>query len=235
MNEQRLDKIISSQFNLSRSVARKHIGWGRVTVNGKQRRDPSEQFDPDSCHIEYSGQALNYKEHIYIIMNKPSGVLCASNDKSRQTVIDLIGEDLKRNGLFPVGRLDKDTTGLLLITDDGDFSHKVIHPKKRIAKVYKALLDTELNKEAVLAFSEGITLADGEKCRPSRLTLLGNKEALVEITEGKYHQIKRMFGTVGAGVCALERISIGALSLPADIEEGSCRELTDREKELIFL
>lgn len=235
MNEQRLDKIISSQFNLSRSVARKHIGWGRVTVNGKQRRDPSEQFDPDSCHIEYSGQALNYKEHIYIIMNKPSGVLCASNDKNRQTVIDLIGEDLKRNGLFPVGRLDKDTTGLLLITDDGDFSHKVIHPKKRIAKVYKALLDTELNKEAVLAFSEGVTLADGEKCRPSKLTLLGNKEALVEITEGKYHQIKRMFGTVGAGVCALERISIGALSLPADIEEGSCRELTDREKELIFL
>lgn len=235
MNQQRLDKIISSQFNISRSVARKHIGWGRVTVDGKQRRDPSALFDPDLCKIEYSGQALCYKEHIYLVMNKPSGILCASSDKSRETVVDLVPEELKRTGLFPVGRLDKDTTGLLLITDDGDFSHKVIHPKKKVPKVYLAKLDTQLDETAVSAFRKGIVLADGEKCKPAVLTLLGSQQAKVEISEGKYHQIKRMFGVVGAGVNTLKRLSIGSLSLPDDLNPGDCRELTEEEKKSIFM
>lgn len=235
MNQQRLDKIISSQFNISRSIARKHIGWGRVTVDGKQRRDPSALFDPELCKIEYSGQALCYKEHLYLVMNKPAGILCASNDKTRKTVVDLVPEDIKRTGLFPVGRLDKDTTGLLLITDDGDFSHKVIHPKKKVPKVYLAQLDAELDETAVAAFKAGVVLADGERCKPAVLTLMEDRMAMVEISEGKYHQIKRMFGTVGAGVNSLKRLSIGGLSLPDDLKTGDCRELTQEELKSIFL
>ena len=234
MNLQRLDKIISNQFNVSRSVARKHIGWGRVTVNGKKPRDPSLQVDTDTAVIEYSGQALEYKEHIYLIMNKPEGVISASDDKNRETVVDLVPEELKRQGLFPVGRLDRDTTGLLLITDDGDFAHRVIHPKKKITKTYRALLDGTPDETAVKAFGEGVVLADGTKCRPAELSVLGESEAEIKISEGKYHQIKRMFGTQGLGVNSLMRIAIGKLQLPPDLPLGSCRELTEQEIDSIF-
>lgn len=234
MNLQRLDKIISSQFNVSRSTARKHIGWGRVSVNGKKYRDPSLQFDPDSVSIEYSGQALQYKEHIYLVLNKPQGIISASEDKSRETVIDLVPENLKRSGLFPVGRLDRDTTGILLITDDGDFSHRVIHPKKKIPKTYLVELDGIPSFEAVEEFKNGVVLADGTKCKPALLTLSGSNIVTVELREGKYHQIKRMFGRLGLGVNNLKRISIGSLSLPEDLAEGDCRELTDGEISKIF-
>lgn len=234
MNLQRLDKIISSQFNVSRSTARKHIGWGRVTVNGKKPRDPSLQVDTDTAVIEYSGQALEYKKYIYLVLNKPEGIISASEDKSRETVIDLVPEELRRQGLFPVGRLDRDTTGILLITDDGDFSHKVIHPKKKISKSYLVSLDSRPDEATVKAFADGITLADGTKCRPAVLTLLDSNDAIIEISEGKYHQIKRMFGTQNLGVNKLKRISIGSLALPEDLASGECRELTEQEIALIF-
>ena len=234
MNLQRLDKIISSQFNVSRSTARKHIGWGRVTVNGKKYHDPSLQFDPNEVAIEYSGQALEYKEHIYLVLNKPAGIISASDDKSRETVVDLVPEHLRRNGLFPVGRLDRDTTGILLITDDGDFSHSIIHPKKKISKTYVAELDGVPTEDAVEIFKKGVVLADGTKCKEAKLVLSGGNTATVTISEGKYHQIKRMFGTLGLGVNLLKRISIGSLSLPCDLAEGECRELTKVEITKIF-
>lgn len=234
MNLQRLDKIISSQFNVSRSTARKHIGWGRVTVNGKKYHDPSLQFDPNTASIEYSGQALEYKEHIYLVLNKPAGIISASDDKTRETVVDLVPESLKRNGLFPVGRLDRDTTGILLITDDGDFSHSIIHPKKKITKSYVTELDGTPTEEAVTAFEKGVILADGTQCKPAKLILSGGNTAIVTISEGKYHQIKRMFGTLGLGVNRLKRISIGSLPLPEDLAEGECRELTKVEITKIF-
>ncbi len=231
---QRLDKIISSQFNISRSVARAEIRRGKVCVDNDVVRDFSAQFDPTACDISYRGQALSYKKHIYIIMNKPRGVLSASTDKSRETVVDLVREDLKRTGLFPVGRLDKDTTGLLLITDDGEFAHKVISPKKNITKTYLAELDGPVTDRMVKIFAEGVTLADGAACRTAELTPLENNCAIIKITEGKYHQIKRMFGTVELGVNSLHRMALGSLTLPGDLDFGDSRELTKAEIEAIF-
>lgn len=234
MNLQRIDKIISSQFNISRSQARKEIRWGKVSVDGKCVRDPSLSIDAQKASIEYRGQALLYKEYIYIMMNKPKGVLSASEDKSRQTVVDLVPPQLKRAGLFPVGRLDRDTTGLLLITDDGDFSHKVISPKKNITKTYIATLDGNVSDEICKQFKDGVVLADGTKCRPAQLRYIGECKAEIKISEGKYHQIKRMFGIVNLGVNKLQRVAIGNLYLPENLSEGECIELTEADFSAIF-
>ena len=234
MNLQRLDKIISSQSGVSRSIARNDIRRGKVKVDGRCVRDFGAQYNPETSVIEYNGQALNYKKYIYIMMNKPKGVLSASEDKKRETVVDLVPDNLKRSGLFPVGRLDRDTTGLLIITDDGDFAHRVISPKKNIFKTYIVTLDGEITDRTVEAFEKGVTLADGTPCRPAKLKLIDKNKAEVKISEGKYHQIKRMFGTQGLGVEELERISIGDLALDSEILQGECRELTDGELNSIF-
>lgn len=231
---QRLDKIISSQLNISRSIARNDIRIGKVFVEGQLIRDPGFQVDPDNTFIKYCGQPVNYKKYVYIIMNKPKGVLSASEDKSRKTVVDLVPDELKRAELFPVGRLDRDTTGLLIITDDGDFAHRVISPKKNVIKTYRAVLDGTITDRAIRLFAEGVVLADGTKCRPAVLKPIGECIAEVEISEGKYHQIKRMFGTVGLGVNELERIALGGLFLPQNLPCGECRELSKAELERIF-
>ncbi len=234
MKKERIDKIISSQANISRSDARRDIKRCLVTVNGEIIRDFSLQVDPESCEIVYNGQALSYKKYVYLIMNKPAGVLSASNDKSRKTVVDLVPESLSRQGLFPVGRLDRDTTGLMLITDDGVFAHKVISPKSKIPKTYIAELDGNINEDMIKLFADGVTLADGARCKPALLKFKGEGLAEITITEGKYHQIKRMFGVVGLGVNTLCRISLGALSLPEDLGLGDCRELSKTEFQQIF-
>lgn len=234
MDTQRLDKIISSQLPLSRKEARRAIKIGEVTVDGKVIKDFGYLADPQTQKIEYNGQALEYKKYIYIVMNKPMGIISASNDKSRQTVVDLVPENLRRAGLFPVGRLDRDTTGILLITDDGNFGHTLMSPKKHISKVYEVLLDGNVTEEMCLMFSRGITLADGTLCAPAELKILGECRTLIRIDEGKYHQIKRMFGVVGLGVNGLKRISIGGLRLPADLSEGESRELKQEEFDGIF-
>ncbi len=229
MNLQRLDKIIASQLNISRTNAKSDIKKGLVSVDGVVVKDPSDSFCPQTSAVVYRGQAISFKEHIYIVMNKPKGVLSASNDKNRKTVVDLVPSHLSRLGLAPVGRLDKDTTGLLLITDDGQFAHKVISPKSNIKKVYEVFLDGPIPPEAVKEFEKGVTLADGTKCLPAKLEILEPQKARVEIREGKYHQIKRMFGVVGLGVNGLKRLSIGKLGLPLDLSEGQSRELTEKE------
>ncbi len=231
---QRLDKIISSQLNISRSIARTDIRVGKVFVDGQLIRDPSFQVDAEKSFIKHCGQAVGYKKYIYIMMNKPQGVLSASEDKSRETVVDLVPENLRRQNLFPVGRLDKDTTGLLIITDDGDFAHRVISPKKNVWKTYVATLDGEVTEPMCKAFSEGVVLADGKKCRPAELRALTGNRAEIKISEGKYHQIKRMFGTVGLGVNALERTALGGLVLSQGLAKGECRELTKEELSAIF-
>lgn len=224
MKEQRFDKIISSQFNISRKDARIGIRKGKGLVDGQVIKDPAAQVSPDS-QISYGGQVLNYKEHVYILMNKPKGVLSASTDKKKQTVVDLVPDSLKRNNLFPVGRLDKDTTGLLIITDDGEFAHNAISPKKDVFKTYVATLDGDVTEKMVEIFSNGVTLADGTVCKKAILKPLGNNKAEIKISEGKYHQIKRMFGTVGLGVNELCRTGFGTLSLPGDLKEGECKEI----------
>jgi len=233
MKQERFDKIISTQFNISRRDARIAIRRGKATLNGKILRDFGALVDVDA-DIMFNGQALNYKQYIYILMNKPKGVLSASSDKKKQTVVDLVPENLKRNGLFPVGRLDKDTTGFLIITDDGDFAHKAISPKYEVYKSYLVTLDGKLTDEMVKAFADGIVLADGTLCRKAVLTILGENTARVKICEGKYHQIKRMFGVVGLGVNELKREAVGGLSLPPKLKEGCCVELSLEEIQAIF-
>lgn len=229
--QERLDKFLSTQKGITRSEARRFVNIGKVTVNGAVIRKPDHKINPETTEVTLNGENLCYKEHIYIMLNKPKGVLSAATDKSRKTVVDLVPSHLSRRELFPVGRLDKDTTGLLIITDDGDFAHRVISPKSGLDKHYIAQLDGNLTDNIVKSFKEGIVLADGTRCLPAELhyNKLNPNVAYVTVQEGKYHQIKRMFGTVGLGVNELHRESIGGVSLDPSLPAGECRELTKEE------
>lgn len=234
MAVQRLDKLIASQGTRSRSETVRLIRSGQVTVNGAVCRDPSAKYDADTCRVTVAGESLNYRQFVYIMMNKPAGILCVSRDPKARTVVDLLPEEMKRKNLFPAGRLDKDTVGLVLLTDDGELAHRILAPKRDILKRYQVRLDAPLSGEHCRAFAEGITLADGTPCRPAELIVLENGEqplAEVRITEGRYHQIKRMFGVLDRGVVWLKRISIGNVVLDPALAEGESRFLTDRERE----
>lgn len=235
MKKQRLDKFISNQLILSRKTVRTGIQRGSAIVNGAIVRDSGTIIDADNDSVTYEGSIVGYKEYVYILMNKPKGILSASNDKSRPTVVDLVPEHIKRQGLFPVGRLDKDTTGLLLITDDGVFAHNCISPKKAISKSYIAILDGDISDDMIRKFKEGVVLVDGTRCKPATLESISENVARIIITEGKYHQIKRMFGTVGLGVNALHREAIGGLALPEGMITGECIEMTKEQLEKSIL
>ena len=233
----RLDKFIAEQAAVPRKEATRLIRVGRVEVDGRVVRDPATKVDPTAQAISLSGQALTYREHLYLMLNKPAGLLCVSRDPKAPTVLDLVPPELRRRGLFPAGRLDKDTTGLVLLTDDGDWAHRLTAPKKEIYKVYRARLDAPVTPDMIRAFAAGTTLPDGTPCRPARLTVIepGDRPlAEIAICEGKYHQVKRMFGTHGCGVDALCRLSIGGLKLDESLPEGGCRELTEAEKNAVF-
>lgn len=231
---ERLDKIISTGGGVSRSDARKLILKGKASVNGETVRDIAFKVEPKTDEICLFGEAINYKKHLYLIMNKPKGVLTATEDKNKQTVIDLIPDELRRRDLFPVGRLDKDTTGLLIITNDGDFAHKLLSPNNKIPKKYFVTLDGDVGEELIPKFKEGLTLADGTELSSATLEILKDKHtAFVTITEGKYHQIKRMFGIFDLGVNELKRVSFAGLELPEALLEGEVRELTVNELECI--
>ena len=234
MPSERLDKIIASQLNISRKDARAGIRRGIAKVNGETVKSADFQVKPGDDIIEYSGEKVKYKEYVSIVMNKPAGVLSATEDKNRQTVTDLVPDGLKRKGLFPVGRLDRDTTGLLIITDDGDFAHPVLAPSKSIYKTYCAELDEDITDETLDIFSREITLADGTVCRRAYLKRLDKRTAEIKICEGRYHQIKRMFGVAGLGVCRLERLAIGGFRLPENLKPGECAEFHKNELEPIF-
>lgn len=225
MEKQRLDKLIASQSGLSRSKAREQIRAGAVLVGGAVCRDAGRAVDPEQETVTVAGRIISYKKYVYLLMNKPAGVLSASRDKTRRTVVDLVPEALRRRGLFPVGRLDRDTTGLLILTDDGAFAHDVISPKKQIPKTYLAELDGALPDGAAERFLAGVVLADGTKCRPALLEPLEGGRARLTLCEGKYHEVKRMFGTEGLGVISLHRESIGELHLPDGLAPGECVEM----------
>ncbi len=224
MSKQRLDKIIANQLIIPRSVVRRGIKSGKAKVNGEVVFDLAFAVEAESDDIVYDGQQIGFKKYIYILMNKPKGVLSASSDKFRETVVDLVPKEIRRPNLAPVGRLDKDTTGLLLITDDGEFAHNCISPKKKISKSYIVELDGDVTDSMIEKFKQGVTLADGTKCKSAVLERIGKNTARVVICEGKYHQIKRMFGTVGLGVRELHREAIGELTIPQGLNEGECME-----------
>ncbi len=230
---ERLDKLLCSQGTWTRSEAGRLVRGGRVTVDGVVCRDPSKKLAPDRQAVAVDGRALGYAKHVYIMLNKPAGILCVSRDPKAPTVVDLLPDDLRRRGLFPAGRLDKDTHGLVLITDDGDFAHDLLSPRHHVPKRYRARLDKPLTDEAAAAFRAGPTLEDGTKCLPAEVTVVetGDKPLVeVVIVEGKFHQIKRMFAAVGCHVEWLKRYAMGGLTLDENLAEGECRPLTVGEK-----
>lgn len=233
----RIDKILVSQGIGSRREVQKLIKSGDVTVNGEIIRKPEFKADAENDKIIIAGKEVNYSKHIYIMMNKPAGVVSASSDNYDKTVIDILPDEYKRKGLFPAGRLDKDTEGLLIITDDGDFAHRMLSPKKHVDKQYIAKLDGEITEKIIQKFEQGIIFADGTKCLPAKLEIYNNdkKTGLVTICEGKFHQVKKMFISCGLNVVHLERISIGNLYLDGNLPIGSCKLLTNLDKKLIFV
>ena len=218
----RIDKMLSNVTNISRSEIKRFIKRGEVTVNGKVVKTADEKIDPESSEVKLKGQTIGYNEFVYIMLNKPKGILSASNDKSRKTVVDLVPENLKRQKLFPVGRLDKDTTGLIIITNDGEYAHKIISPKNKTGKVYIATLDGALKEDLISEFKKGVVLADGTKCRPASLEILESNIARLTLFDGKYHEVKRMFGVFDLGVNELHRYAIGDLTLPDTLQSGEC-------------
>ena len=228
MAVERIDKILSSRNTEGRSAAKALIKAGRVTANGVTVRRPEEKFDPEQTEIRIDGERISISRFVYIMMNKPKGVLSASNDKHSRTVIDLLPEEMKRHGLFPAGRLDKDTEGFILITNDGELAHKMLAPKSHVYKLYEAECDRALTDCDAAAFEKGIRLGELE-FMPAEMKIIEKNKALVEICEGKFHQIKRMFHAVGAEVTALKRLRIGQVFLDEALDPGKSRYLTDQE------
>lgn len=230
----RLDKFLSGQLGISRADAKELVKKRLVTVNGDAARLYDMKIDPEADAVRSEGNDLTYREHIYIMLNKPAGVVCATRDRLSETVLELIPREIRRKNLFPAGRLDKDTEGFVLITDDGEFAHAVLSPKRHVDKRYFAVLESPAREEDVRLFASGMTLSGGEKCLPARLELTEKpNEVYITLREGKYHQIKRMAETAGNRIVYLRRISIGGLELDKSLKEGECREISPEELKLL--
>ena len=223
----RLDKVLSDLGLGSRRDLKAMIKSGRVAVDGQVERHADRKLDPLQSRITLDGELLHYTKHHYYMMDKPAGVVTATEDSRQKTVLDLVTAEMRRMDLFPVGRLDKDTSGLLLLTDDGEFAHRVISPKSCVEKLYYAKVEGSLTEEDAKAFAKGLQLADGTSCLPARLQPLGEGECLVTVMEGKYHQVKRMLASRGAPVLELRRLAIGELRVDEKLGPGGFRELTE--------
>ena len=225
---ERIDKLIASQGLYSRSDVKYLVNRKRVTVDGKVITSASQKADPEKSVILLDGKPFQVKKQVYLMLHKPKGYVSATTDKEHQTVLALVPQEFRGRDLFPAGRLDKDTTGLMIITDDGVLAHNILSPKKHVQKVYQVELDIPVTEEMQQGFAEGVELNDGV-CKDAKLIITGEKTAEVTLKEGRYHQIKRMFGCFGAKVVELHRLAMGDLYLPAELEEGQCRELTEEE------
>ncbi|GAA0078140.1 pseudouridine synthase [Clostridium sp. CTA-5] len=234
---ERLDKIISNLGYGSRKEVKALVKKGLIEVDGVIVKDNGINVDPENINIKINGEEILYRKYIYLMMNKPSGVISATHDSRDETVIDLLEVDHQVFDPFPVGRLDKDTVGLLLLTNDGELNHRLISPKWHVDKVYYAKINKNVTEEDVLAFKDGIILDDGYKCLEAKLDILSNSENASEvritIQEGKYHQVKRMFEALDKKVIYLKREEFGGLSLDEELEEGEYRELTEEELSIL--
>jgi 16S rRNA pseudouridine516 synthase len=227
----RLDKILSDSGIASRRDAARLVKRGCVTADGVPAPDADRKYDPETAQIAVNGVALAYRRHHYFMMNKPAGVVSATEDAQETTVLSLLREPDESLSLFPAGRLDKDAEGLLLLTDDGGFAHSVISPSKKVDKTYYIRTDAPFDADDAAAFARGVTLGDGAQCRPARLEPLpdGACEAFVTLREGKYHQVKRMTAARGKRVVYLKRVQIGGLRLDGRLKPGEYRALTEEE------
>ncbi|HCA04993.1 MAG TPA: 16S rRNA pseudouridine(516) synthase [Ruminococcaceae bacterium] len=235
---ERLDKILTQRGAGSRKEVQRLIRSGAVCVNGKPCKKPETKVNPSLDAVTVGGKPVDADKFIYIMLNKPAGVVSATRDNRDKTVLDILPEEYRRPKLFPAGRLDKDTEGLLIITNDGDFAHKMLSPVKKVYKQYEAVLDGEVTDSVISAFESGITFSDGTKCLPAELRVLkeGQKNrVIVKICEGKFHQVKKMFAACGLNVVHLKRISIGNLYLDSKLTIGSCKLLTKLDIEAIFI
>ena len=231
---ERLDKRLAATGRWSRKEARDLIPAGRVSVSGQPCRRPEEKVEP-GAEICVDGAAIEASGPVYLMLNKPAGLVSATEDPREPTVLSLLPERYQRLGLFPAGRLDKDTVGLLLLTNDGALAHRLLAPRSHVDKVYYLEVDGFLTREDCLAVEQGITLGDGTVCLPGKMELFDEKNrANLWIHEGKYHQIKRMMASRGKPVTYLKRISFGPLTLDPDLEEGSWRALTEEEIQALF-
>ena len=229
---ERLDKVISNQVGYSRKEVKELVKKKRVKVDDVIVNNSDIKVDVSINKIFIDDEELVFKKYVYLMLNKPKGYISATEDRSCPTVLDLIDEEYLHRNLFPAGRLDKDTTGLMIITDDGELAHNILAPKKHVKKTYNVTLDIPVNEKMVKGFAEGINLNDGV-CKTALMEITGEYTARVTLTEGRYHQIKRMFGCFGGKVIELERIKMGNLELPTDLMLGECRELTENELKLL--
>lgn len=229
---ERLDKVISNQIGYSRKEVKDLVKRKRITINGEVALKSDVKVDVSVDKILVDGKEISFKKFVYLMLNKPKGYVSATEDKNMPTVLELVPDEYLHRDLFPAGRLDRDTTGLMLITDDGEFAHNILSPKKHVKKTYNVTIDIPMTEDMVTGFKSGVNLIDGE-CKEAELTITGEYTGVVILTEGRYHQIKRMFGCFGAKVVELERIGMGEFYLPDDLEIGSCREFTDEELNLI--
>lgn len=228
----RLDKLLANMGYGSRKEVKQLLKQKAVTVDGQYVKDAAMHVDPDQQDVSVFGERVVYTEFVYLMMNKPAGVISATEDLRDETVIDLLEPLHQHFEPFPVGRLDKDTEGLLLITNDGVLAHNLLSPKKHVPKVYYAQIEGVVTERDILAFAEGVELDDGYVTKPGQLVILtSGEQSEIELTisEGKFHQVKRMFEAVGKKVTYLKRLSMGSLKLDDSLELGEYRELTEDE------
>lgn len=228
---ERLDKLIAAMGSYSRREVKELVRQGRVLVDGIPAAAADVKVDPATADVVVDGMSLQYEKYSYIMLHKPAGVLTATEDSRQKTVLDLLPPELRKRDLAPVGRLDKDTEGLLLLTNDGDLTHRLLSPRYHVDKVYYARVDGSLEQADCEAFAAGMVLADGLQCMPAGLEILSDYECLVTLREGKFHQVKRMLAERGKPVVYLKRLSMGTLHLDDALPSGKCRPLTEKERE----
>jgi 16S rRNA pseudouridine516 synthase len=233
-NTMRLDKVLGHSGHGSRKDIKALCKAGAVLVNGTACRDSSVQVDPANDEITVQGRPVCYARFHYVMMDKPAGVVSATRDPSARTVLDLLPPEYGGAGMFPVGRLDKDTTGLLLLTNDGTWAHRITSPKKHIDKIYEAAVDGAIPVDIQERFASGLILDDGMLCLPARADTIGPQRLRITVQEGKFHQVKRMCAAVGLTVLALRRLRIGNLGLDKGLQPGAVRVLTEQERDLPF-
>ena len=233
----RIDKMLANIGYGSRKDVKKLLKSGAVKVDGAIIKDAKQHVDPENQFVTVYGEEVEYREFIYLMMNKPPGILSATEDDRQETVVDILQEEDQIFDPFPVGRLDKDTEGLLLLTNDGQLAHRLLSPKKHVPKTYFARISGEVTNEDIEAFSKGVTLEDGYHTKPGHLVILSSgtiSEIELTITEGKFHQVKRMFEAVGKKVTYLKRLTMANLVLDETLELGEYRELTEEELEALM-
>ncbi len=224
----RIDKYLADCGYGTRREVKELMKSGIVSVEGNTIKDPGQHIEPEKTKVTVRGETVVYRRLRYYLLNKPAGVITATEDASEKTVLELLPEK-ERKGIFPVGRLDKDTTGLLLLTNDGELAHMLLSPKRHVEKTYEVETEQPIPKEAVEMFRKGLVVDEGFRALPAGLAVTGDKSANVTITEGKYHQVKRMFAAIGCHVIKLKRLTMGTLKLDEKLKEGDWRELSQAE------